>query len=178
MRKATHPPVRISEIVLRTARYAEMGRWYDVLLGVAPHLDNGRVAFRRLHCDYPYTQVLAIFNRPELAGRERSGPGLDHVQFRYGSLGVLVERYERLRDLGVRPFRAANHGPGTSLYYRDPDENVVELSATNFDSEAEYLAYFDSEAFRRNVSGVELDPEVFAARYRSGVSPRALVRIP
>lgn len=178
MSRATFPPVRISEIVLRTARYAEMGRWYDVLLGVAPHLDNGRVAFRRLHSDYPYTQVLAIFHRPEIEGHERSGPGLDHVQFRYGSLGILVESYERLRNAGVRPFRSANHGPGTSLYYRDPDGNVVELSATNFDTEAEYLAYFDSEAFRRNISGVEIDPDDFAARFRSGVAQRDLVRVP
>ena len=100
------------------------------------------------------------------------------MQFRYGSLGILVESYERLRNAGVRPFRSANHGPGTSLYYRDPDGNVVELSATNFDTEAEYLAYFDSEAFRRNISGVEIDPDDFAARCRSGVAQRDLVRVP
>ena len=71
-----------------------------------------------------------------------------------------------------------NHGPGTSFYYTDPDGNTVELSGPNFDNEAEYLAYFDSEAYRTNIAGIVIDPDEYAARFRRGVAQADLVRIP
>lgn len=169
--------MRISEIVLRTARYQELKDWYQAVLGVDPYLDTDRFCFRRLHSDYPFTQLLVIFHRPELAKETRSGAGLDHMQFRCDSLPDLLGRYERLKRLGITPHRTMNHGPGTSLYYRDPDGNVVELSAVNFETEAEYLAYVDSETFRSNISGVAIDPDEFVVKLRNGVSPRELVRI-
>ena len=171
------PPVRLSEIVLRTARFARMNDWYQTVLGVDPYLLNERFSFRRLHTDYPYTQVLAIFNRPELRDREDKAAGLDHIQLRHASLGAMFDRYERLRAIGIAPDRSMNHGPGTSFYYRDPDGNAVELSGPNFDTEEEYLAYFDSEAYRKNISGIAVDPDAFVARYRSGVSQAELVRV-
>lgn len=171
------PPIRLSEIVLRTSRYDEMRAWYQAVLGVAPYLENDRFCFRRLHTDYPYTQVLAIFHRPEVGDRPATANGLDHIQLRHGSLGELITRYERLRAVGITPGRSMNHGPGTSLYYADPDGNQVELSGPNFDSEAEYFAYFDSEAYRKNISGIAIDPDDFAARFRRGVPQAELVRI-
>jgi len=178
--KATRdlPPVRLSEIVLRTARYADMKAWYQAVLGVDPFLDNDRVCFRRLHTDYPYTQVLAIFHRPEVSDRPPEVNGLDHIQLRHGSLDELITRYERLRAVGIRPRRSMNHGPGTSFYYADPDGNTVELSGSNFDNEAEYLAYFDSEAYRTNIAGIVIDSDEYAARFRGGVPQAELVRIP
>jgi hypothetical protein len=62
-------------------------------------------------------------------------------------------------------------------HYRDPDGNAVELSGPNFDTEEEYLAYFDSEAYRKNISGIAVDPDAFVARYRSGVPQPELVRV-
>ena len=51
-----------------------------------------------------------------------------------------------------------NHGPATSIYYADPDGNSVEMSATNFLEETDYLAFMKSETYARNVSGIEIDP--------------------
>ena len=169
--------LRISEIVLRTSRYEEVRRWYQAVLGIEPYLDNERVSFRRLHSEFPYTQVLAIFNRAEAGQGDPTGPGLDHMQFREPSFGALMDHYERLRALGIKPFRSMNHGPGTSFYYRDPDGNVVEFSGANFASEAEYFAFLDSDAFRRNISGVAIDPDDFVAKYRSGMPQKDLVKI-
>jgi catechol 2,3-dioxygenase-like lactoylglutathione lyase family enzyme len=144
--------MQIGEVVLRTARFEAMNRWWQTVLGVSPFLESERFAFRRLPSDYPYTQLLIIFNRPELGDRESSGPGLDHVQFRHASLGALLDRYEILRDLGIKPHRTMNHGPATSFYYRDPDGNGVELSAMNFPTEAEYSTFVTSEAFKSGSS--------------------------
>ena len=173
----TLPPMRIGEVVLRTARFEAMNHWWQTVLGISPHLESERFAFRRLPSDYPYTEQLIIFNQPELEGREGSGPGLDHVQFRHASLGALLDRYEVLRDLGIKPERTMNHGPSTSFYYRDPDGNRVELSAVNFPTEAEYVSFVASEAFKKNIAGMAINADEFVSKYRSGVPQSELVRL-
>jgi len=170
------PPIRIGEVVLRTARFEAMNAWWQTVLGISPFLESERFAFRRLASDYPYTQLLVIFNQPDLPDRQRPGPGMDHVQFRHAALGALLERYEILRDRGIKPYRTMNHGPSTSFYYRDPDGNGVEFSATNFPTEAEYVSFVSSEAFKKNISGVVVDADELATNYRRGVPQSELVR--
>lgn len=53
----------------------------------------------------------------------------------------------------------------------------MELSAVNFAAEIDYLAYYRSEAYRRNVSGIEVDAGEYVARYRAGTLQEELVRI-
>ena len=52
-----------------------------------------------------------------------------------------------------------DHGPSTSLYYRDPDHNAVEIAASNFATMAEFEACLASDAFRRNPAGMVIDPQ-------------------
>lgn len=193
------PGVRISEVILQTARYAELRLWYMGVLGLKPfyeftpeataeaagagadkqaYASRVRFCFLRLSAEFPYTQVLGIFEIPGLRDAPSGDPGLNHLQLRHASLDAVITRYERLREAGVRPHRSANHGPGSSFYYRDPDGNVVELSGPNFATETEYLAYFKSEAYRRNPSGIDVDPEAYVGRYRAGVPQAELVLIP
>ncbi|HWP29506.1 MAG TPA: VOC family protein [Chloroflexota bacterium] len=188
-----HGLPRLSEIVLKTSHFERLREWYRTFLGTDPFFERTppprpagapasytrasdvRMCFFRLHLDYPYTQVLGIFEVPNLA--PAPAPGLHHLQLRHASLDALFDHYERLKAEAIRPHRTANHGPGTSFYYADPDGNVVEISAPNFDSEAEYLAYFASDTYAANPSGIEIDAEAYIARYRSGVPKAELVRI-
>jgi len=103
--------------------------------------------------------------------------GLNHVQFKCETLGAALDRYERLKAVGISPVRSFNHGPGTSFYYRDPDGNTMEISGPNLATETEYRAYFQTEAFRRDPRGVAIDPDEFVARFRRGVPQAELVRI-
>jgi catechol 2,3-dioxygenase-like lactoylglutathione lyase family enzyme len=189
-------PLRFSEVVLRTLHFERLREWYRTFLGVDPYFERTptpedlaaaipglsraadlRLCFFRVHLDYPYTQVLGIFQVPDLADAPSTGPGMHHMQLRHASLGDLFDRYERLKAAGIVPHRTANHGPGTSFYYHDPDGNMVELSAANFDTETEYLAYLASDAYRANPSGLEIDADEYVARYRRGVPQAELVRI-
>jgi catechol-2,3-dioxygenase len=190
------PPMRMSEIVLKTARYDDLKVWYQGMLGIAPFYEHVpkapaqsepgkqeratdlRLCFIRLYIDHPYAQVLAIFDIPGTKAAPSGDPGLHHMQFRNPTMDDLFERYARLKGLGIVPHRTANHGPGTSFYYRDPDQNVVEISANNFATVEEYRAYFNSESYRRNPSGIEIDPDEYIARYRAGTSLADLVKIP
>jgi len=187
-------PVRISEIVLKTSQFDVMRKWYVDALGIEPFYENRpertggadgkylrasdvNLCFIRLHLDFPYTQVLAIFEVPDLKSGGTAEAGLHHMQFRNSSLDQLFDRYDLLKSAGFLPHRAANHGPGTSFYYFDPDGNNVEFSGANFDTEADFLAYFASESYRRNPSGIEIDAEDYIARYRAGTPKAELVRI-
>ncbi|MEQ8348782.1 MAG: VOC family protein [Sneathiellaceae bacterium] len=190
------PAPRISEIVLRTSSYDVLKTWYQAVLGVVPffeHIPEGwqsrpqtadnrldpniRLCFLRVHNAFPYSQVVALF---DVAGLERSdqASGLHHMQFRHASLPVLFDRFERLRGAGIRPDTCFNHGPATSFYYADPDGNLVELSASNFDSEAAFLGYFATPAFQKNPAGIRIDPDDYLARHRGGEAQADLVRIP
>lgn len=183
-----HPPtgpLQFSEVILRTSRYEEMKAWYLRLLGMdAPSFETvtegrllsvpevTRLCFLRIHFQYPLSQTLGIFEVRALHAPQRQQPGLDHVQLRETSLENLARRYEALQAGNLLPTRCYNHGPGTSFYYTDPDGNEIEMSAANFDTEAEYLAFFGTEEYRNNVEGHPVDPQVRIRQIR-GHAPLA-----
>ena len=174
-------PLQISEIILHTAQFDAMKAWYQTLFGgLKPVVDIDsdrkltyvpnvkRICFLRIHSRYPYTQVLGLFEIPELRTGAASGPGLDHMQFREANLESLFARYRVLKAAGLRPHSSYDHGPATSFYYADPDGNHVELSAVNFATEEAYLAFMRSEQYLRNVEGYPVDPDAHIAAHAAG----------
>jgi catechol 2,3-dioxygenase-like lactoylglutathione lyase family enzyme len=188
------PSPRISEIVLRTPNFETMRSWYRAVLsaepsfeydvpGGGPHgpgraVDFHRLCFLRVFSEFPYTQVLALFELPELQKVSTRAAGLHHMQFRHASLDDWADRYEYLAAMGTIPYQSFNHGPSMSCYYEDPDGNLVEISGPNYSSDAEYRAFFASPGFARNPAGVEVDIAQFVARLRAGEDRRALVALP
>src|SRR3546814_13906182 len=65
---------------------------------------------------------LAIGYVPDLRDRDQGVAGVDHFAFAFGSLGDLLANYIRLENIGILPYWCINHGPTTSLYYRDRSE--------------------------------------------------------
>lgn len=177
----------LSEVVLRTSQYERMRDWYVHCLDQKPMLETRlvprpggpeRIAFFRIESQFPYTQTLAVFELSNLTAPNDAVPGLHHFQIQLGFLPALFDHYELLRDRGIKPNRSSNHGPSTSFYFSDPDGNVIEVSAQNYETEAEQMAYIKSEAFRKNPSGIDVDPEAFVKQYRSGTPIRVLRMIP
>jgi catechol 2,3-dioxygenase-like lactoylglutathione lyase family enzyme len=183
--------IGLSEVVLRTPRYERLCSFYTEVLKQPPTLDmtpeSGigttdpdvptRIAFFNLPSEYPYTQRVAVFECADAGGTGRRSVGLHHLQVRYPDLPSLFEEYGHLRRLGHEPAESANHGIATSLYYRDPDGNRVELSAMNFPTEEGMKAYLGSEAFNRNPDGNPIDPEEFLRLRLGGASFEELVRM-
>jgi catechol 2,3-dioxygenase-like lactoylglutathione lyase family enzyme len=170
------PELRITEVVLQTARWQEMKDWYSAFLGVEPFFETETLCFRRVSS--AHDQLFVLIHFPELQDRPESVTGLNHAQFKCNTLGEALDRYERLKAVGIVPERSVNHGPGTSFYYRDPDGNRMEISGPNFATEAEVRAYLQTEAFRRNPRGMVIDPDQFVVQFRIGMPQAELVRIP
>ena len=178
--------LKISETILKTGRLDEMKAWYVTLLQVAPFFEHApaqdstpgdyggqtrasdlRMCFFRLSLDYPWTQTIGLFEEPGTAlDPARTAPGLHHMQLMAADLDDLCAQYERLRAAGMRPHRSADHGPMTSVYYRDPDGNNVEITAQNFPTLEAMVAFMASDEFKANPSGAEIDAEEFVARRR------------
>ncbi|MGE0801278.1 MAG: VOC family protein [Lautropia sp.] len=189
-------PPRLSEVVLKTSRYAEMKEWYEQALGVRAYFEHVppdwerrrhglterlplelKLCFIRVAHTFPYSQTVAIFDYPDLQPPAATGSGLHHMQFRNATLIDLLLRYERLAALGVRPYKTFNHGPAMSFYYDDVDGNLVEFSASNFDTEAGFVGFMRSPAFAANPVGVAVDADALLARLKAGESAEQLGRI-
>ena len=79
--------------------------------------------------------------------------------------------------MGIHPYWRIHHGITVSLYYRDPDGNRMEFQVDAC-SVADANAYMRTEAFAANPAGVDIDPEILLAQYRSGVPEQQLLMMP
>jgi catechol 2,3-dioxygenase-like lactoylglutathione lyase family enzyme len=168
-------PAKFAHFVLRTGQLDTMADWYKTLL-------NARIVFRddRL-CFLSYDDEhhrLALINIPGSGVRDPDSTGTDHVAYSYNNLGELLSTYRRLKAAGIVPHWPINHGVTTSMYYRDPDNNRVELQIDNFATPKELDGYFHSQAFAENPVGVTYDPEELCRRYEAGEPMASLLGIP
>jgi catechol 2,3-dioxygenase-like lactoylglutathione lyase family enzyme len=168
-------PVKFAHFVLRTGQFDKMVEWYRTVLAA-------RVVFRdNMLCFLSYDDEhhrLALISIPGLPVRDPDAVGTDHVAYAYRDLGQLLSTYRRLKASGILPHWPINHGVTTSMYYRDPDNNRVELQIDNFATPAELDGYFKSRAFAENPVGVTYDPEELCRRYEAGEPMADLLRIP
>ena len=168
-------PKKFAHFVLKTAHFADVIEWYRTVL-------QARVVSRsEMLCFLSYDEEhhrLAIANMPQAAAAPPGSAGVDHVAYTYGGLGELLATYRRLKAAGIEPVWCINHGPTTSMYYRDPDGLRVELQIDNFATDEELNAYFTSADFQQNPIGVTYDPEDLARRYEAGMPLDELLRRP
>ena len=173
-------PIKLSHIVLQTNKPREL--WYCQVLGAEIVHENDFISFISYDDEH---HRLAFLNPGALEPGERGSgdfragreAGLHHMAFTFKSLEELLDTYTRLKVSGIRPYWCINHGPTTSMYYHDPDNNQVELLIDNFDDVRDGKAYMQSPAFAKNPIGLPFEPESFVTRLQAGASAAELVRI-
>ena len=153
---------------IKTTRLAEMIDWYVTVLGgkvnfrapIAAFMTNDRANHRIALLSVPGLQ-----DHPE----KNSHTGLHHTAFEYATFGDLMSSYARLKANGIEPQVCIDHGLTTSLYYPDPDGNLVELQSDNFgdwEKSSEWMR--TSEEFVRDPIGAFFDPDLVLAAHRAG----------
>ncbi len=164
-------PARFSHAVLRTTRLKEMVQWYKTVLNAQVLYQSDLIAF--LTYDEEHHRIaLAAF--PGLTEKPKRSTGLDHLAFFYATTGEWITTYERLKAAGIAPKVCIHHGITMSLYYRDPDNNGVELSIDAVDK-AQWHDWMRSR-LGENVLGAPLDPEEVARKYHAGASEAEIRR--
>jgi catechol 2,3-dioxygenase-like lactoylglutathione lyase family enzyme len=168
-------PAKLAHVVLRTSRYGEMVAFYRQVFNAKTTFENEVLTF--LTYDEEHHRI-ALLNVPGLSDAPAGSAGVHHIAFTYRSLADLLGTFERLAASAIRPLWCTNHGPTTSIYYRDPDGTQLELQVDNFDSIEEATAFFHSADFAENPIGVDFDPDELARRLRAGESEDVLKRRP
>lgn len=166
-------PAKFAHAVLRTTRFREMIDWYRTVLGAKVMYENQVLAFMTYDDEH---HRLAIAAFPGVVERAPRSAGLDHLAYTYAGIGDLVATYERLKAAGITPIVTINHGITTSMYYRDPDGNKVELQIDNYDNAEAMHAFFRTDAFAKNPIGVDFDPDDLARRYHAGATQAELTK--
>jgi catechol 2,3-dioxygenase len=175
-----HP--KLHHYGLITANLDPMVDWYRKALGMTVNHRSKIPTIARVTHQGPPFSALAFISNDEMDHRivffeipkasadpnRLQHTGLQHVAFECATVDDLLGTYVRLKNAGIPLRWAADHGPGISLYYQDPDRNVVEMFCYNFGSPwtaTEYLR--EGEAGRP----AQVDPDKLVEARKAGASP-------
>ena len=113
-----------------------------------------------------------FFTAPNLAtDLPRPRKGFGHIAFEYDSVDDLLESWRRLKEEeGIEPLVTTFH-PTThwAFYYKDPDENVVELLADGHGDREKSLAaikHYETQ----DPMGPRVDPALMLEARKQGAS--------
>ena len=159
-----------------------MTEWYRKVLGMTINHRSKIPAIARLTRQGPPFSAFAFVSNDEMDHRivffeipkavidpdKPRHTGLQHVAFECATLDDLLGTYVRLKNLGIQPLWAADHGVGTSIYCEDPDRNVVEIYVNNFGS-----PWTATEYLRSGRAGIpaQIDLDKLVAARKAGASP-------
>lgn len=166
-------PKFLAHFVLRTSyeNYENMIEFYENFLG-GTVIRAGDISFLRYDKEH---HRMGITRSKAIVGKsDPESAGLDHVCFTYGSLAELALAYKQRKAKGFLPLWCVNHGPGTSMYYEDPDENNVECQVDNFDSSDDAAKFIEGPEFATNPIGVDFDPENLLRELENGADEKTL----
>ena len=164
---------KFAHAVLMTNRLPEMRDWYLTVLEAHVVYENPLVCFITFDDEH---HRLAFATAPDgsLVDRPPNSTGLMHTAYTFPDLGALMDRYAALKSKGIEPHAPVQHGVTTSMYYRDPDGQFVELQIDNFASADEANAYMRGEEFASDPVGPVYDAERLYDAFRSGVPEATL----
>jgi catechol-2,3-dioxygenase len=168
-------PVKLSHVLFATRAMAPMRDWYRTVLAARVVFQNETLCFLTFDDEHHRIAILASPDAEARSERLQAGP--HHIAFTYAGLGDLLHTYRRLKSEGIKPFWTINHGVTTSMYYRDPDHNGIELQVDNFATTTELTAFMTT-GLVENPVGVTFDPDDMLRRYEAGVPPHELQRRP
>jgi catechol-2,3-dioxygenase len=163
-------PARLSHAVLSTTRPNEMVKWYTTVLNAQVLYHNDFMSFMTYDDE---RHRIALVSFPGVVEKAKHSAGLDHLAFFYSTFEDWITTYERLKEVRITPRVSIHHGLTIFLYYRDPDDNGVELSIDNVEK-TEWYDWMRNH-LGDNPLGLPLDPDDLARKYHAGV-PEAELR--
>lgn len=163
-----HPVLH--HVNLKTTRLQEMIDWYATVAGLTTIFQFPGGAWLT---NDGANHRLALLTSSQMSddADKLVHTGMHHIAFEYATLDDLLSAYTRLKELGIKPHMALDHGMTLSFYYVDPDGNSVELQVDNFGDWVQSKAWMStSPDFAANPIGVFVNPDQLVAARKAGGS--------
>jgi catechol-2,3-dioxygenase len=164
-------PNAFVHVVLKTNKFQAMRDFYKQFLGAHAAYENDFLSF--LTYDEEHHRIAIV----EVPGTQEKNPktcGLEHIAFSFRTLDDLMLAYQQRKQLGITPTWCVNHGPSTSIYYKDPDGNKIETQVDNFDTADAATDFMMSKEFEENPIGTDFDPEDLIRRLKNEEDLRSI----
>ena len=170
--------LQIGHFGLRTKDVDRSIDWYGRAFGAEVRFRNEFAAFMSFDDEH---HRFVIWDDGETEDKPPAAAGVDHIGFMCGDPHELAEEYARLKALGIEPAMSVNHHFTSSLYYRDPDGNEVELSCDNLPTKQAANDFMRSQAMAEAMVppffGAEFDPAELLRLHRDKAPTEQLARI-
>lgn len=157
---------RLAHLVLKTGQLPAMRDWYLKVLDAHVVFENEALCFMTFDDEHHRLGLIQL--PPNAIPRQSLSVGLSHSAYTYHDLASLLDKYTALKEAGIEPYVPVQHGPTTSIYYRDPDGSLAELQIDNMTPD-EATAYLHGPEYAVDAIGPSFDPELMLAALRSGV---------
>jgi catechol-2,3-dioxygenase len=172
-------PAKFAHVVYMTRRFDEMIAWYKGVFEAEVVHQDPALAFLTYddeHHRFAFANLDVL--KPGAAALDDRGEiGVNHVAYTYGSVGDLLDTYQRLKRAGIDPYWPVHHGTTLSLYYTDPDGNRMEFQV-DCGTVEDAKALMGTPAYAANPVGVMFDPDDLLRRFEGGEGEAALLMLP
>jgi catechol-2,3-dioxygenase len=163
---------KFAHVVYQTGKPQEMRDWYCAVLD--GHVVYSDEALSFITFDEEHHRVALLHPPIAMQAKSPTTAAVHHTAYTFESIDDLLERYEELRDKGIRPAVCVAHGITTSMYYRDPDGNFVEMQIDRFADPDDATAYMRGPEYAADSVGPAFDPDELLAARRAGAGVEEL----
>jgi catechol 2,3-dioxygenase-like lactoylglutathione lyase family enzyme len=119
-------PTKSAHVVLRTNQFEDIVTFYKVFLGA-------EVIYRKESLHFLRRRAPSNWHQEQRQEYLRSGTHRIHFQYYFRASTGTSRHYRQRKDSGIDPRWPVNYGPTTSIYYKDPDGNMIETRVDNFE---------------------------------------------
>ena len=179
---SNHAPDDFHHIAFKTTNYEAMVSFYKNLFGCEPLYQSNMITFlafddehhriaiantsgvlKNLNFIQKTIMKLKIFFNRKLPSIE----GLDHISYRINPIENWFDFYFGAKERGLEPLWTINHGWISGIYYKDPDNNLVEVFFEHFSSADEFKQNISPD-FEDEPIGTNMDVEKLYEMFKSG----------
>ena len=188
--KSDFSPDDFHHIAFKTTNYKNMINFYKNLFGCEPLYQSDLITFlayddehhriaiantsdvlNKLNFIQKIVMKLKIFLNKKIPSIE----GLDHISYRINPIEKWFDFYFKAKERGLFPLWTVNHGWISGIYYRDPDNNLVEVFFEHFSTAEEFKENISPD-FEDEPIGTNMDIEVLYEMFKSGADFSELIK--
>ena len=188
--KSDFSPDDFHHIAFKTTNYKNMINFYKNLFGCEPLYQSDLITFlayddehhriaiantsdvlNKLNFIQKIVMKLKIFLNKKIPSIE----GLDHISYRINPIEKWFDFYFKAKERGLSPLWTVNHGWISGIYYRDPDNNLVEVFFEHFSTAKEFKENISPD-FEDEPIGTNMDIEVLYEMFISGADFSELIK--